>query len=223
MRFYDVSDVFSGFRLFTENRDSISRETYFRIVIPWIIHPDYKTAVYFDGDMIIRHDANDIFQFELGKAYIAAVRDYWGICTCYIPGDKTAGYRRSLGLDDMDGYVISATLLFNLSLWRKSFILEEVLHLCASREWYQHDQDVINVLCKDRIVYLPSGWGMMQDYGNNHYLPEYLLRELEEYQDDPFVIHFGGNRKPYISRYKENGYAGGSSRRGCFFMGTYVF
>lgn len=103
--------------------------------------------MYFDGDMIIRHDANDIFQFELGKAYIAAVRDYWGICTCYIPGDKTAGYRRSLGLDDMDGYVISATLLFNLSLWRKSFILEEVLHLCASREWYQHDHDVINVLC----------------------------------------------------------------------------
>ena len=204
IRFVDVSCLFDGLKLFTENRKTISREAYFRIAIPWVLSDRYTKALYLDGDMIVLRDISEIFKTDLGDDYLAAVRDYWGICNCYIPGDHRRDYRIRIGLRDIDSYIISATLLFDLKQWRDRFDLEDVLSLCASKQWEQHDQDVINVLCRDRIRLLSPKWGMMEDYGNNYYLPEYLQNELQEGQKDLAVVHFGGNRKPYKKSYTDH-------------------
>ena len=204
IRFVDVSCFFDGLKLFTENRKSISRETYFRIVIPWVLGDSYKKALYLDGDMIVRHDISSIFRIDLEDHFFAAVRDYWGICNCYIPGDRRKEYRISIGIEDIDSYVIAATQLFNLKMWRDLFDLEKVLEFCVSKQWEQHDQDVINVLCKGKIKLIPPTWGMMEDYGNNHYLPDALQEELWECADDPVVVHFGGVRKPYGKSYTDH-------------------
>ena len=201
LRFVDVSFFFDGLNLFTENRKSISRETYFRIVIPWVLSDRYEKALYLDGDMIVRHDISEIFRTEIDNYYFAAVRDYWGICVCYIPGHRRKNYRISIGLEDIDSYVIAATQLLNLKMWREQFDLEKVLDFCVSKEWEQHDQDVINVLCKGRIKLIPPVWGMMEDYGYNHYLPAYLQEELMECENDPTIVHFGGPWKPYEKKY----------------------
>ena len=200
IRFVNLSSLFDGLTLYTENREHFSREAYFRLVTPWVVSEDYKTALYLDGDMILRNDVSNIFHTELKDKLLAAVKDYWGICNCYIKGDPRRKYRLSIGLTDIDNYVISATLLFNLRLWRERFTAEQIVNLCASREWEQHDQDVVNILCKGSIVYLSPTWGMMEDYGNNHYLPDYLLRELDAGLD-PVIAHFGGLRKPYLEEY----------------------
>ena len=200
IRFVNISPFFEGLQLYTENRENFSREAYFRLVTPWVVSEDYKTALYLDGDMILRDDVSSIFHTELNNKLLAAVKDYWGICNCYIKEDPRRKYRLSIGLTDIDNYVISATLLFNLKLWRERFTAEQVVSLCSSRDWEQHDQDVVNILCKESIVYLSPTWGMMEDYGNNHYLPEYLLRELDECLN-PIIAHFGGRRKPYQDEY----------------------
>lgn len=201
VRFVDVTNIFKGLELFTSNRKNFSREAYFRIAIPWVLEESYRTALYFDGDMIARHDITGIFQMELGNNLIAAVKDYWGICNCYMPEDPRRSYRINLGLVDIDHYFQTGTLLFNLSLWRKEYTLSKVLATCEERDWLQHDQDVFNILCKEKAVFLSSSWGMMEDYGFNRFLPYYLLEEIEEHEADPIIVQFGGYRKPYIRKY----------------------
>lgn len=201
VRLADVSHIFDGQDLYTENRESFRREAYFRLVTPWILTEDYKTALYLDGDMLIRKDITPLFETELGDNLLGAVKDYWGICNCYMPHDPRRAYRISIGLDDIDTYVISATLLFNLSKWRKQFSLEEVIRVCASKKWQQHDQDVVNILCHGSTVFLSATWGMIEDYGNNRFLPEYMYKEVQENGGDPAIAHFGGERKPYRKKH----------------------
>lgn len=200
IRFFDISFILEGLDFFVENRNTITQETYYRLFIPWLLSEEYKSALYMDGDMIVRKDIMPVFeQLQEGKL-ISAVRDYWGICNCYMPNDPRKAYRESIGLDHIDDYVIGATILFHLALFRETYTLEAVLALAAARQWRQHDQDVINILCKDAIHFLSVDWGWMSDYGNNHYLPDRLQNEINE-AVDPVIIHFGGDRKPWKKPY----------------------
>lgn len=200
IRFFDISFILEGSDFFVENRKAITQEAYYRLFIPWLLSEEYKSALYMDGDMIVRKDIMPIFAHIQAGKLISAVRDYWGICNCYMPNETLKPYRESIGLDHIDDYVISATLLFNLDLFRETYTLEDVLGLAAARQWDQHDQDVLNILCKDSIHFLSVDWGWMSDYGNNHYLPDRLQNEINE-AVDPVIVHFGGGRKPWKKTY----------------------
>lgn len=200
IRFFDISFILGGSHFFVENRKTITQESYYRLFIPWLLSEEYKSALYMDGDMIVRKDIMPIFAHIQEGKLISAVRDYWGICYCYIPHDTRKAYRESIGLDHIDDYVISATVLFNLALFRKIYTLEDVLSLATARQWRQHDQDVLNILCKDSVHFLSADWGWMRDYGKNHYLPDRLLNELNEVVD-PVIVHFGGRKKPWTAVY----------------------
>lgn len=197
IRFYDVNKFLENKTFYTANRKDITIETYFRLFIPWILSNDYKEALYIDADMVVVDDIHDIFKTKIGDNLIAAVRDYWGICSCYMPNDPRRNYRESIGLDNIDDYIIGGTLLFNLDKFREQYTIEYIIDLATSRNWLQHDQDVINILCKDKIKHITAKWGFIVDYGNNAALPQYLLDELDEAAKDLTVIHYGGPRKPW--------------------------
>ena len=203
VRFFDVSKYITGRDFFVENRKNFTEEAYYRLLIPWILDNEYEKALYLDSDMIVLGDIYDIFKNDLGENQIAAVRDYWGICNCYIEGDSRKSYRESIGLYDIDDYIISSTIIFDLDKIRSTYNLNDVLDLASSRNWEQHDQDVINVLFKNKIMHISARYGLAGDYGNNHYLPEYLLKELELAEKNPIVIHYAGRRKPWISYYTD--------------------
>lgn len=202
IRFCDVGAYIGADKFYTKNRKSLTKEAYYRLILPWVLDDAYEYALYLDGDMIIRRDVLDIFDESLGDNLIGAVRDYWGICNCYMPGDDRRAYRQSIGLSEIDEYVISSTIIFNLRAFRNRFALEDVKALAVSKKWAQHDQDVINVLCSHSIHHLSAAWGWMSDYGNNHYLPQSLQDELAQVTD-PYIVHFGGKRKPWEQRYAD--------------------
>lgn len=202
IRFFDVTSYIRDFIFYTENRKGFAQEAYFRLLIPWVLSDEYVEALYLDGDMITCVDIYEIFNYSpMSGNLISAIRDYWGICNCYIPGDGVRKYRETIGLDNIDEYIISCTIIFNLNEFRRIYELEKILELAASREWRQHDQDIINILCKNRITHINPKWGLMSDYGNNHYLPEELYKEVLEAENNPYVIHFGGDRKPWLKSY----------------------
>lgn len=198
IRFFNMNDMISDDTLYTANRKTLSQETYYRLYIPWILADAYEKALYIDGDMILLEDIAQLIQVDMGQNLIAAVKDYWGICNCYIPGDPRMEYQTGIGIKDVNGYVIGATILFNLPAFRSGYSVSDVKECINQRQWKQHDQDIINVLCQGRIHYLSPRWGWMSDYGNNHYLPEKLLEELAEVGPTPAIVHFGGGRKPYV-------------------------
>lgn len=204
VRFVNVASIVVNINFYTANRNNFTSEAYYRLFAPWLLDEEYEKAFYIDGDMVAVKDVSTVFDIDIGDNLIGAIRDYWGICNCYIPDDPRREYRESIGLDDIDNYVISCTILFNLAKFRKQFTLEQVINLSACKNWLQHDQDVLNILCRDSIFYLTADWGLMNDYGNNHYLPQYLIDELAEVTN-PVLIHFGGVRKPWSYNYHEHG------------------
>lgn len=203
IRFIDMNEYTKDLSFYTENRKTLTSEAYYRLFIPWIISLQYKKAIYLDADMITLCDIALIYDIDLADKLIVAVRDYWGICNCYIPGDSMRDYRISIGLEEIDTYIISSTIIFNLEKFRKQYTLDYVTNLAISKKWRQHDQDVINILAKKDIKYISAKWGFVTDYGNNCYLPQTLQDELKVAEQNIGIVHFAAGRKPWIKNYAE--------------------
>ena len=197
IRFLDLTEYTAGISFYTANRETLTEETYYRLYAPWVLSKGYRYALYLDADMLVRRDVGDLLYLDIGDSYIAALRDYWGICSVYKPGSDFAEYRKSIGLTDLDGYIIAGTILFDLDRFRVLFSLEGILRLATETNWRQHDQDVVNILCAGHIHYIGPEWGMVTDYGDNMYLPDYLRRDLMISPDEVAIVHYAGSRKPW--------------------------
>lgn len=190
-------------RFYTENSERITSAAYYRLMLPWILSDEYERALYLDSDMIAVSDISELLDENPGSFLVSAVRDYWGICDCYRKESELRYWRESIGLTELDDYIISATLVFNLPLWRDRFSLDEVLKLASSKEWRQHDQDVVNILCKGEIRFIKPKWGFITACRNAALLPEKLYNEFKEAEKNPSIIHFGGKPKPWNTPYLE--------------------
>ncbi len=197
IRFLDLTEYTAGISFYTANRETLTEETYYRLYAPWVLSKGYRYALYLDADMLVRRDVGELLYLDIGDSYIAALRDYWGICSVYKPGSDFAEYRKSIGLTDLDGYIIAGTILFDLDQFRELFSLEGILRLATETNWRQHDQDVVNILCAGHIHYIGPEWGMVTDYGDNMYLPDYLRRDLMISPDEVAIVHYAGSRKPW--------------------------
>lgn len=197
IRFLDLTEYTAGISFYTANRETLTEETYYRLYAPWVLSKGYRYALYLDADMLVRRDVGDLLYLDIGDSYIAALRDYWGICSVYKPGSDFAEYRRSIGLTDLDNYIIAGTILFNLDKFRELFSLEGILKLATETNWRQHDQDVVNILCAGHIHYIGPEWGMVTDYGDNMYLPDYLRKDIMISPEEVAIVHYAGSRKPW--------------------------
>ena len=197
IRFLDLTEYTAGINFYTANRETLTEETYYRLYAPWVLSKEYRFALYLDADMLVRQDVGELLYLDIGDSYIAALRDYWGICSVYKPGSDFAEYRKSIGLTALDDYIIAGTILFNLGQFRKLFSLEGILKLATDTNWRQHDQDVVNILCAGHIHYIGPEWGMDTDYGDNMYLPDYLRKDLMISPDEVAIVHYAGSRKPW--------------------------
>lgn len=66
-----------------------------------------------------------------------------------------------LALKEPDNYFIAGMLLFNIPAFQELYSTEYLLEFATSREWRQHDQDVLNVLCAGRTKLVSASWDVM--------------------------------------------------------------
>ena len=204
IRFFDVDKFFEiPKNLFTENvytQTSYSHEIYYRLLIPTLM-PDYEKVLYFDGDMIALTDVAELYySTELGDNLIASSRDYAGLCHCYKEGDDRRDYRENvLGLSNVDNYILSGTLVINVSEFNKTYTGKELMEIAGSRKWRQHDQDILNVICENRILLIDGSWDYLQDFGWINYLPNWLKQEYLQTAKNVKIAHFAGQRKPWVT------------------------
>jgi lipopolysaccharide biosynthesis glycosyltransferase len=204
IRCHDISANVSELSLYTESNyteTTYRPEVYYRLLIPSLM-PDYDKVLYMDGDMVALKDLFPISCIELGGALIGATRDYCGIAACYDKESDRKTYRETiLGDYCIDEYVISCLILFNVKQFNNEYDGGSVLSTASSRKWLQHDQDVINVLCKGKIQIIDPKWAYFEetDY-TSRFLPERLREEYRMAYENPAVIHYAAENKVWMNR-----------------------
>lgn len=170
-----------------DNATWITPTTYLRLRIPDLIKEE--VCLYVDQDIAIRGDLTKIFEFDLGDNLIAAVRDPF----VDQKPEKHRDFLRYYNYDITKDYINAGVLLMNLKKIRKSDWNRKVNEL-ISVSFPERDQDILNIVCKDRVLFLP-------DIFNRN------SKDNRENLAIPILIHFTGPLKPwkdiYISHSKE--------------------
>jgi lipopolysaccharide biosynthesis glycosyltransferase len=161
----------------------ISLAAYTRLFLGRILPLDVKKVLYLDSDLIVLKNLNDLYDFDIEKAEIAAVPEFLG-----------SEHNVRIGLKEDDVYFNSGVLLINLEKWRVQKIEQRFLNYIRLNYdrilWW--DQDVINAVSKS-IVKLEDKWNVTS----------LTLKKNSNYWNraEIGILHFTGNKKPWNGSY----------------------
>lgn len=176
----DVKDSLDNLSSKLFVRDYYSKATYYRIFIPSVF-PQYDKALYLDCDIVVQGDVAELYNTELGDNYVGAVPDEAVSC---VP-EFIHYVENFLGIA-REKYFNAGILVINLKALRETNFDKKFLGLIESYKFIvAQDQDYLNVLCKDKVTYLPKTW-------NKQPLQDHNLTI-----NDLNIIHYNLSFKPW--------------------------
>ncbi|MBP5152443.1 MAG: 1-acyl-sn-glycerol-3-phosphate acyltransferase, partial [Lachnospiraceae bacterium] len=153
--FVDVSEEMSRIAKKICLRDYYSATTYSRLFIADMF-PQYKKVLYIDSDTITREDIANLYRYELGKNLIGGIRDQIIAQT-----DVFADYAEKVLGISRGAYFNAGVVLINCDLFRREHMLKQFTKLLESYTFVvAQDQDYLNILCKDRVLWLDPRWNV---------------------------------------------------------------
>lgn len=161
-------------------RDYYSNTTYYRMFIAEMF-PEYDKALYIDSDTVVPGDISELYGKELGDNYVGAAHEQAmvqeNVYGCYV--------EEVLGID-RNNYFNAGVLLINCKAFRENRLLEKFIELLGIYNFVvTQDEDYLNVLCKDKVLWIEQQWNT-EMFGEIPY-PE------EEYK----LIHYIMVSKPW--------------------------
>lgn len=160
--------------------DYFTLTIYFRLFIP-VLFPEYDKAIYIDSDVVVPGDLAELYSIDLGDNYI-------GACPDYSIKDVPPLVQYTVDAVGMEAgkYINSGVLLMNLKQLRKKKMDRHFLNLLNT--WHfdciAPDQDYLNAMCRDKILYLDECWDTMPN-------PQHPPLE------NPKLIHYNLFSKPW--------------------------
>ena len=115
----------------------------------------YDKVLYLDCDMIIQRDIADLYDLDLGTNLIGAALDpdFTGQCNGANPA-KRKYCDAVLKLKDCFTYFQAGVLLMNVAELNKSVTVRQLLEMAETGIYKYSDQDILNVVCEGRALYL---------------------------------------------------------------------
>lgn len=134
-------------------RDYYTNTIYYRLFIPTLF-PQYDKVLYLDCDIILKDDIAKLFNTNINDYLMGVIQEdvmnYYDVFGKY--AEKALGVERTR-------YFNSGILLMNLKYCRKFRLENKFVSLLKQfRFIVAPDQDYLNVLCKDKVLYLDRGW-----------------------------------------------------------------
>ena len=192
IEFNDVSAQIAEIKLvLNENlRDYYSDAIFYRIFIPQMF-PQYHKAIYIDCDVVVLTDIANLYNTDMQGNYLASVPDEVApsnpVLTDYV--------ENAVGIP-INQYFCSGVILFDLDAMREHKVAEKFVGLLITYNFdtVAPDQDYLNVICKDHVLYLNPGWDKQandQPYDGELYLVHYnMFRKPWLYNDVPYEKYF---------------------------------
>ena len=187
----DVGDAFKE----TEGMATghITMATYYRLAIPELF-PQYDKVIYADIDMIFQQDLSDLFETALpNDELLAAVLDLSidGLYQFRSPQPQLVG-------KSVEDYFNAGFLVMNLKRMREEGIVD-VFREHSKIKYEQNDQDILNIVCKDRVQVLPSLYNFQVNHFSNYMWdrknPKLTFGELFK----KATLHYTWKHKPWNS------------------------
>lgn len=184
---------------YTDGISHISTGAYYRFFIPKIFSGIYEKALYLDCDIVILNDLVQLYDYDLGSNLLAATRDYGSMFSRKIGQSIT----QVLGLSSPQDYFNSGILLINIRKFEEEDTFNK-LFTCLKRIKTPpcHDQDILNIVCEGRVLFLSEEWNCKSHVGRNlDVLQEKMLPEeyhaFLESRNTPKIIHYTSSDKPW--------------------------
>ena len=168
--------------------------TYFKLIALDDLKVPTDRILQLDGDTVINGSLKDLCDMDLDEYVCAATYD----CTMN-------SYKAMIDIPSTDKYYNCGVLLINQKKWRSYHCTEKVIsHLKETRSgYYTVDQDIINVLFRDKIRYLDltynfnSGffiYGVKESLKMYDLKPEYYdtIAEVKAAMKSPTLYHCMG-------------------------------
>jgi len=178
IHFEDVSNKIAKISDCMHCRDYYTSAIYYRLFIPELF-PQYEKVVYMDCDTVALCDVAELYLKDIGNNLIGAVADQAvGAVDAFKAYTKNA-----LGID-AERYFNSGVIVMNLTKFREMQFYEKFHAMLRSYNFtIAPDQDVLNLLCKDKVYYYGAEWNQMP-IGGAH-------------MGQPKLIHYNLTMKPW--------------------------
>lgn len=205
--FLNIGRYVDGYNLC--GRMHITVETYYRFLILDIMK-QYQKVLYLDCDLIVRADLAELYDVDLKKNLLGAVRDPDFTGQLNIPGFDTMEYCvETMKMRNPYDYFQAGVLVLNIVEMRKITTVEKLLDIAEQNLYRYSDQDILNILCEGRVTYLDMAWNHIHDCNRERikntveWAPAQIRDAYMEARKAPKIIHYAGFVKPWISPREE--------------------
>jgi lipopolysaccharide biosynthesis glycosyltransferase len=167
----------------------------YRLRLPGLL-PEIKKCVYLDCDTLVLQDLREFFRIDVNDYYIAGVAH----------GSRALKEFKKYGREEIDNYANSGSLIMNLQKMREDGLENEFQKLYdineKERKFSMLDQDVLNIACYEKILYIPLKFNMLEyllhgdhiDFARKYFHADVLNEAI----NNPIIVHFAGfNMKPW--------------------------
>lgn len=161
-------------------RDYYSKTTYYRFFIAEMF-PEYKKAIYIDSDTIVLGDISELYNHNLGNNFVGACHEQ-----AMVQVDEYGTYvERCVGVN-RHKFFNAGLMLINCDQFRNHKVLDQFIDLLQVYNFIvTQDEDYLNVICKDKVLWLDQRWNT-EMFGNIPY-------PVEEFK----IIHYIMVSKPW--------------------------
>lgn len=180
---------------------SFAKAAMYRLFLPQLL-PNKKKIIYLDTDTFFARDLIELDKIDIRKYLIAAVPDHKILDTMANRQELTQHFPK-YGLDKLaraGRYINSGVLVMNLKEFRKQNITQRAMHVFEQGPgFWCCDQDTLNIVCANKILYLPlrfnrygqAKWDEVLDFYLSH---GPISKQLITDYNDFTILHFVGNK-----------------------------
>lgn len=136
IQFYNAEPIFHDIRNQLTVESRLNLITFYRVALPYIMK-NYEKAICIDSDLVFETDISALFEVEIGKDYFGAVRDVFiqGFMEGFSP-EFMQYCANEYELKNMDDYVNTGVLIFNLLALRKQYSLPDILQISTKQKYF---------------------------------------------------------------------------------------
>lgn len=169
--------------------DHVSLTAYYRIVCADLLPEDLHKIIYLDCDIMVKCDLHSLWNYDITGKAMGVVVDGW-----HIANEQRLDF-------ELKTYFNSGVLLINLDFFRDNDIALKCLNYINDYPEIikLHDQDALNIICHDDLLYLPLRYNMQTAFLRvNKTFDDSMCDEINtSLSDGDMIVHFDAFPKPW--------------------------